>query len=422
MTRSADLPHASRHILIGPLPPPVHGYAMAMAGLARLVEQGGARPLILNLAASGSRASPAYHLRRLRLAITACIALVQERRLRGDPVRVHIGCDGGAGLLYAFALLGAARLAGCNTVFHHHSHARLARRSPLLAFLLACSGQNALHVVLRPPMRDAFLQRYGGNRPVIALSNAAFVAPPQIDLHGSAGRNSGHRMTIGMIGNLNDAKGLRHFLELADAVRLKHPDVTCLLAGPVVQTKDRQGVERRVATGAVEWIGPVYGAARDAFYNRIDLLAFPSRYAHEAEPLVVLEAMANGVPVLAIDQGGANDLVGDAGVIVPAQGDFVAAALALIKAIAADAAWLPLHRANARQRFRQERTHALTTAAQLLSLPALALLQGAFSDQPGSVDRSECAQNKEILDREPWSIPQSDLISKGFRAAESRHV
>lgn len=400
---------------------------MAMAGLERLVEQGGARPVILNLAASGSRASPAYHWRRFRLVGGACFALVQERRLRGDPVRVHIGCDGGAGLFYAFALLGAARLAGCNPVFHHHSHARIARRSPLLAFLLACSGRNALHVVLRQPMRHAFLQCYGDNKRVVALSNAAFVTPPQIDLPADARKIPHHRMTIGMIGNLTAAKGLHHFLELADAVRLKHPDVACLLAGPVIRASDRREIELRVAAGAVEWIGPAYGAARDTFYNRIDLLAFPSRYAHEAEPLVVLEAMANGVPVLAIDQGGAsdlvggNDLVGDAGVIVPAQGDFVAEALTLLQTIAADATWLTRHRANARQRFRQERIHALTTAAKLLSLPASALLPRAFSDQPKSADRSEFAQNGETLDWEPWSVLQSDLISTGSRAADTRH-
>ncbi|MGV2981987.1 glycosyltransferase family 4 protein [Camelimonas sp. ID_303_24] len=343
---------------------------MAMRGLASLAEQAGAKPVVFNLAAPGSRTNPAYHWRRARRAAAAALALVQERRLRGDPVRVHIGCDGGAGLLYAMALAVAARLAGCSLAFHHHSHIAPDRRRPLLAALLKLGGQQAVHVALRRPMADALRQRYGRSLRLTTLSNAAFIEPAaMVEIMDSA--RAGRPLVIGMISNLSPAKGLDLFLALAGALAAQH-GVRCLLAGPVASQKDRMAIDQSVAAGEVTWLGPVDGAAKSAFYQQIDLLVFPSRYANEAEPLVVLEAMAQGVPVLATDRGCIRDLVGDAGVVLASESHFVPHALELIGTIRADPAWLPAHRRNALRRFRRERATALAQAARLLGAPPLA--------------------------------------------------
>jgi len=348
---------------------------MAMQGLANLVEQAGARPVVVNLAAPGARTTPAYHWRRARRAAAAAVVLVQERRLRGDPVRVHLGCDGGAGMLYAMALTIAARLAGCSLAFHHHSHANLDRRRLLLTALVWLGGRRALHVALRPPMADALRQRYGGALQITTLSNAAFVPlPAPMRATGRAAR-PGRRLTIGMISNLSPAKGLDLFLDLARALRAA-PGVTCALAGPAASARDRLAIQHSVAAGDVTWAGAVDGAGKSAFYQQIDLLVFPSRHAHEAEPMVVLEAMAHGVPVIAVDRGCIRDLLGDSGVALPGESDFVPAALALIREILNDDAWLPAHGRKARRRFEHERATALDQAARLLGLPALARVAG----------------------------------------------
>jgi len=343
---------------------------MAMQGLASLVEQAGARPVVINLAAPGARTTLAYHWRRARRAAAATVALVQERRLRGDPVRVHLGCDGGAGMLYAMALTVAARLAGCSLAFHHHSHANLDRKRLLLAMLVWLGGQRALHVALRSPMADALRRRYGEALQIATLSNAAFVPLPD-PMRATDGAAPTRPLTIGMISNLSPAKGLDQFLALARALRAS-PGVTCALAGPAASARDRMAIQNSVAAGEVTWAGPIDGADKSAFYQQIDLLVFPSRHVHEAEPMVVLEAMAHGVPVLATDRGCIRDLLGDAGVALPQESDFVPAALALIRAILSDAGWLPAHGRKARQRFEHERATALGQAARLLGLPALA--------------------------------------------------
>lgn len=359
-----------RIIIVGPLPPPVHGFALATEGLVTLLERAGAKPLVFNLAAPGSRRELAYHVERARRVLFAAIALVQERRLRGDPVRVHIGCDGGAGLLYTLALTAAARLAGCSLRFHHHSYASCDRWRLLMSALLRLGGKQASHVVLRPPMADALRRRYGHKLQVTTLSNAAFVPPaPRIAVNAQTLLATQHPLTIGMLGNLDADKGLDLFLRLTDALRTEGACVRCVIAGPIATWSDRNAVAGRVADGSLEWTGPVQGQAKRTFYQRIDLLLFPSRYLHEAEPMVLLEAMAHGVPVIAADRGCIRDLTGDAGVVIPPGADFVAEAIRLIRAIIADRAWLLRHGANAQRRFRAERATALRQAADLLDLP-----------------------------------------------------
>lgn len=65
---------------------------------------------------------------------------------------------------------------------------------------------------------------------------------------------------------------------------------------------------------SVEWVGPVSGGDKDAFYRSLDVFVFPSEYRFEAQPLVVLEALSYGVPCLVTDQGYMGELVQKTGI------------------------------------------------------------------------------------------------------------
>ncbi|MEV6709028.1 glycosyltransferase, partial [Micromonospora wenchangensis] len=105
-------------------------------------------------------------------------------------------------------------------------------------------------------------------------------------------------------------------------------------------------VERAGLAGRVRWHGPVSGPALDAAYAGADLLVLPSRA--ETYGMVVVEALARGVPVLGSTVGGVPEALGRAGdgaapgVLVP-PGDPVALAGALRR-------WL--HSADLRDRLR----------------------------------------------------------------------
>ena len=64
----------------------------------------------------------------------------------------------------------------------------------------------------------------------------------------------------------------------------------------LVENAMKRGVE-------VEALGPIYGSAKAEFLASCDVLALPSRYRNEAEPLVLIEGQLAGCLVIATDIG-----------------------------------------------------------------------------------------------------------------------
>ena len=125
-------------------------------------------------------------------------------------------------------------------------------------------------------------------------------------------RQPGQRATVGAIGRLSVQKGFDVLLRA-----LAHlPEVDAVIAGDgpehenLERLRDELGLRERVRL-----IGPTVGPS--AVLGSIDAYVLPSRF--EALPLVVLEAMHAGLPVVASDVGSVAEAVidGDTGLLVP---------------------------------------------------------------------------------------------------------
>ncbi|EQD34016.1 Glycosyl transferase, group 1 domain protein, partial [mine drainage metagenome] len=72
---------------------------------------------------------------------------------------------------------------------------------------------------------------------------------------------------------------------------------------------------------------------KNAFFDGIDTMIFPTLYANEAEPLVIHEAMQHGLPVIAYGRGCIPEVVTpECGRVIPPDEAFVPAALAQVAA------------------------------------------------------------------------------------------
>ncbi|MGW0521347.1 glycosyltransferase family 4 protein [Crossiella sp. NPDC003009] len=104
----------------------------------------------------------------------------------------------------------------------------------------------------------------------------------------------------------------------------------CRCAGPMRDQAQlrlvREIVERHGLAGRMELLGPLTGAPLEQEYRAADLLVLPSRA--ETYGMVVTEALARGVPVLATSGSGVPEALGDGGLLVP-PGDPAALAAAL---------------------------------------------------------------------------------------------
>jgi glycosyltransferase involved in cell wall biosynthesis len=162
---------------------------------------------------------------------------------------------------------------------------------------------------------------------------------------------------LGMLALFRPRKGLENLLEALAVLRLRGLDVKLRAIGGF-ESEDYEHRVRRFAQElrldeAVEWTG----FTRDvpAQLRRIDLLALPSLFG-EGLPMVVLEAMAAGVPVIATRVEGVEEAVrhGLDGLLVP-PGDAIALADAVDEVISGRVDWQSL-RTSAYRRHAEEFT------------------------------------------------------------------
>ena len=118
-------------------------------------------------------------------------------------------------------------------------------------------------------------------------------------------------LTVSYIGNLYRSKGVLNFLKAASLIHREMPDVRFTVCG--AWASDRAEVEneirqitangnlkdRLVLTGTVpaEELGRIYAGS--------DLIIFPTTYPYEGCPLVIIEAMKHGKPVISSRSAGA---------------------------------------------------------------------------------------------------------------------
>jgi glycosyltransferase involved in cell wall biosynthesis len=146
----------------------------------------------------------------------------------------------------------------------------------------------------------------------------------------AAGSTTGRRLLV--VGPVSYAKG--HDTLIAALDRRSHLDWRLDCVGSLRVDADTAGRMRTwaAATGRVHLRGPLAGADLQRAYASADLLVHPSRF--ETYGMVVTEALARGIPVLASDVGGTREAVGTVdglgppGLLVPpADADALAAEL-----------------------------------------------------------------------------------------------
>lgn len=170
---------------------------------------------------------------------------------------------------------------------------------------------------------------YPGRARVIPLgvdTEAVEAAAPA----GSVEHPAGTSIAVGLLGRVVPEKG---FVTLLSALE-RNPNLSARIAGGGDFERITRLVETRGLRGRVRVLGAIRHQDVADFYRAIDVLAVPSIPTPkwtEQFGRVAVEAMAAGVPVVSSDAGALPDVVGGAGIVVPA-GDPIALADALEQA------------------------------------------------------------------------------------------
>ncbi|MEM3485590.1 MAG: glycosyltransferase [Candidatus Jordarchaeaceae archaeon] len=168
-----------------------------------------------------------------------------------------------------------------------------------MVFPLLCDSQVAVSrsVLSRLPSRKSSFSKS-------LIYNAIFLPPSKPSCY----KKERCLYMIGTASRLTEQKGLGYLIKTAKLVQKRLPNVKFLIAGDG-ELKDflRSQIQRLELEDTVFLIGNQSNIL--SFFSQLDLFVLPSLW--EGLPTVVLESMAAGVPVIATNVPGTDELIED---------------------------------------------------------------------------------------------------------------
>lgn len=294
------------------LPPPINGLTLISERVLRSFIAANCHVETIRLAPAGIGRKSRLARRALRgwHAIYTYISLIRHvRALPRQRSAFYIAISGGFGKIFELPTLAIARMLGCSIVIHHHSFAYLHKQSWLCQLVLWTAGRNSIQICLGKSMERRLNSLYG-LRLTYTVSNAMFL--PELEAEPDARRFvcECREICLGFLGNIEPAKGIFEFIETVRILKRRGAVIRAVVAGPFVDAAVQKEVLSRTSDLAeISFIGPVFGDSKRDFFKSIDILLFPTAYVNEAEPVVILEALASAVVVFASERGCIGDLL-----------------------------------------------------------------------------------------------------------------
>ena len=123
------------------------------------------------------------------------------------------------------------------------------------------------------------------------------------------------------LSNLIESKGVYVLLGACKILNAKHIAFRCIFVGgegDITEEEFQHKVAESGLQDSVNYLGKKFGADKEQIYSESDIFALPSYYYKECFPLVLLEAMQHGLPIVSTPEGGIQSIIkeGETGFLV----------------------------------------------------------------------------------------------------------
>lgn len=244
--------------------------------------------------------------------ILKLLCRIVENLKKLKPQLVYVTPNACGGAFYKdFIVVQLIKLLGYKVVVHYHNKGVATRQDKWLDDKLYRRFFKDLKVILLAEALYQDVKKYVKREDVFICPNGI---PATLGDASVAERyNAVHRLLF--LSNLLETKGVYVLLDALTILTERGYSFICDFVGGETTEIDikkfSEEVEKRGLSEFAIYLGKKYGEEKNEEYAKSDIFVFPTFYPNECFPLVLLEAMQQGLPCISTNEGGIASIIDD---------------------------------------------------------------------------------------------------------------
>lgn len=292
------------------MPPPVHGAAIVGQNIhdSKLINSEFDCHYINLTLASDIEDIGKAGLKKL-LRILRLLYLVRKKVMNGKPDLVYLTPNAkGSAFFKEWLVMMLLKSMRCKVVVHYHNKGVASNQDNRLYDWLYRQFFDNIKVILLAERLYQDVQKYVKKENMFVCQNGIAVKNDVIR------KNVGnHVPRLLFLSNLIKSKGVLVLLDALAILKAKDYSFVCDIVGGESKEIDNKRISEEIRQRGIENVtvywGRKYENAKEEILDNTDIFVFPTYYDKECFPLVLLEAMQHGLPIITTNEGGIADMV-----------------------------------------------------------------------------------------------------------------
>lgn len=237
---------------------------------------------------------------------------IVENLKKLKPQLVYVTPNACGGAFYKdFVVVQLIKLMGYKVVVHYHNKGVATRQGKRLDDKLYRLFFKNIKVILLADALYQDVKKYVKREDVFICPNGI---PSSLD-DAPIGERHNAVPRLLFLSNLLEAKGVYVLLDALKVLKERGYSFICDFVGGETAEIDAkrfvEEVEKRELNKYAVYLGKKYGNEKNEEYAKSDIFVFPTFYPNECFPLVLLEAMQQGLPCISTNEGGIASIIDD---------------------------------------------------------------------------------------------------------------